>query len=410
MVARLMNATPLLQAYVHGLIARLSTDDDTELTAEFDSGRLSPPPNQPCPDQPRQQALEQQCATSNHNPQFFFFSGITSTNPLLRRRTGPLSHPDGCGPGFGKVGGACGVPLSAGYSTTGVQTPVLMLATTVPRGLVNYNSLPHEKRSSPTGDFLPAGEECNHTTRTIRIAQWVLWSIFPIVPKRDGSFRPILDLRPLNRCLKTLPFKMLSPSRILQAISPGQWFTTVDLKDAYFHVPIHPAHRKFLPGFALFFVLNGITRLSQERKAWRKDHPFGFVAVPTKNPDGTMNLMNWECAIPGKKGTLWEGGQYKLRMLFKDDYPSSPPKCKFEPPIFHPNVYPSGTVCLSILEEEKDWRPAITIKQILLGIQELLNEPNIQDPAQAEAYTIYCQNRMDYEKRVRAQAKKFAPT
>lgn len=27
--------------------------------------------------------------------------------------------------------------------------------------------------------------------------------------------------------------------------------------------------------------------------------------------------------------------------------------------------------------------------QILLGIQELLNEPNIQDPAQAEAYTIY---------------------
>jgi len=37
---------------------------------------------------------------------------------------------------------------------------------------------------------------------------------------------------------------------------------------------------------------------------------------------------------------------------------------KFEPPIFHPNVYPSGTVCLSILEEEKDWRPAITIKQV----------------------------------------------
>uniref|UniRef100_A0A667J6A3 Ubiquitin conjugating enzyme E2 I n=1 Tax=Lynx canadensis TaxID=61383 RepID=A0A667J6A3_LYNCA len=173
-------------------------------------------------------------------------------------------------------------------------------------------------------------------------------------------------------------------------------------------------------------------------KAWRKDHPFGFVAVPTKNPDGTMNLMNWECAIPGKKGTPWEGGLFKLRMLFKDDYPSSPPKCNrspwcreiafilpddrcrqkhvsffpvvqaIEPPLFHPNVYPSGTVCLSILEEDKDWRPAITIKQV--RIQELLNEPNIQDPAQAEAYTIYCQNRVEYEKRVRAQAKKFAPS
>ena len=51
-------------------------------------------------------------------------------------------------------------------------------------------------------------------------------------------------------------------------------------------------------------------------------------------------------------------------MLFKEDYPSSPPKCKFEPPLFHPNVYPSGTVCLSLLDEDKDWRPAITIKQV----------------------------------------------
>ncbi|XP_058518322.1 ubiquitin-conjugating enzyme E2-24 kDa-like [Ochotona princeps] len=152
-----------------------------------------------------------------------------------------------------------------------------------------------------------------------------------------------------------------------------------------------------------------LSRLAQERKAWRKDHPFGFVAVPTKDPDGTMNLMNWECAIPGKKGTPWEGGPFKLPMLFKDDYPSSPPKCKSEPLLFHRNVYPTGTVCLSILEEDKGWRPAITIKQILLGIQELLNEPIIQDAVQAEAYTIYCQNRMEYE-RVRAQVKTFAPS
>ncbi|CAG0890195.1 unnamed protein product [Darwinula stevensoni] len=160
-----------------------------------------------------------------------------------------------------------------------------------------------------------------------------------------------------------------------------------------------------------FNMAAGIThvRLAEERKRWRKDHPFGFVARPSTNPDGSMNLMNWECAIPGKKGTPWEGGLYKLRMIFREDYPSTPPKCKFEPPLFHPNVYPSGTVCLSLLDEEKDWRPGITIKQILLGIQELLNEPNIRDPAQAEAYTIYCQNRLEYEKRVRAQARAMAP-
>ena len=39
---------------------------------------------------------------------------------------------------------------------------------------------------------------------------------------------------------------------------------------------------------------------------------------------------------------------------------------KFEPAIFHPNIFPSGTVCLSLLDAEKDWRPAITVKQVLV--------------------------------------------
>ncbi|CAF0867420.1 unnamed protein product [Adineta ricciae] len=153
-----------------------------------------------------------------------------------------------------------------------------------------------------------------------------------------------------------------------------------------------------------------IARLTEERRAWRRDHPFGFIARPVKNEDGTFNLLNWECGIPGKVGTSWEGGLFKLRMHFKDDYPSTPPKCKFEPPLFHPNIYPSGTVCLSLLDEEKDWRPAITIKQILLGIQELLNEPNAKDPAQAEAYGIYMQDKAEYDRRIRDQAGRFRAT
>ena len=48
------------------------------------------------------------------------------------------------------------------------------------------------------------------------------------------------------------------------------------------------------------------------------------------------------------------------------------------------------------------------MSEILLGVQNLLNNPNIRDPAQAEAYTCFCQNRADYEKRVRAQARAMA--
>ena len=96
-------------------------------------------------------------------------------------------------------------------------------------------------------------------------------------------------------------------------------------------------------------------------------------------------------------------------MEFSEEYPSKPPKVKFTPPLFHPNVYPSGTVCLSILNEEEGWRPAITIKQLLVGVQDLLDEPNPESPAQSEAYQLYMNNREQYRRRVRQEARANAP-
>ena len=150
-------------------------------------------------------------------------------------------------------------------------------------------------------------------------------------------------------------------------------------------------------------------RLSEERKAWRRDHPFGFIARPIKNTDGTMNLSKWEFSFPGKAGTAWEEGLYKGTMEFPDDYPSVPPLVHFAAGFFHPNVYPSGLVCLSILDVTKDWRPALSIKQILLGLQQLLNDPNLASPAQEDAYKCYKNNNQQYEKRVRAQARALRP-
>ncbi|KAL5679050.1 hypothetical protein ACJX0J_005435, partial [Zea mays] len=117
----------------------------------------------------------------------------------------------------------------------------------------------------------------------------------------------------------------------------------------------------------------------------------GFVAKPESLPDGTVNLMIWQCTIPGKQGTDWEGGYFPLTLHFSEDYPSKPPKCKFPQGFFHPNVYPSGTVCLSILNEDSGWRPAITVKQILVGIQDLLDQPNPADPAQTDGYHLFIQ-------------------
>jgi ubiquitin-conjugating enzyme E2 I len=39
------------------------------------------------------------------------------------------------------------------------------------------------------------------------------------------------------------------------------------------------------------------------------------------------------------------------------------------------------------------WKPSITVKQILTGIQELLDAPNPSDPAQTDAYQLFVQVR-----------------
>lgn len=105
-------------------------------------------------------------------------------------------------------------------------------------------------------------------------------------------------------------------------------------------------------------------RLIQEKHQWKKDRPFLFYAKLTQNKDGLQNLFKWECGIPGPKDSPWEGGLYVVYLEFPEDYPSAPPKARFKEKLFHPNVYPSGTVCLSILNEEEDWRPSFKVKDV----------------------------------------------
>lgn len=148
-----------------------------------------------------------------------------------------------------------------------------------------------------------------------------------------------------------------------------------------------------------------LSRLNEERKNWRKDHPFEFYARPKKLPDGTCDMLTWECGVPGKEGGLWEGFVYDLEIFFTEKYPNEPPECFFISPIFHPNVYVDGLICLSILDN--DWKACLTVKQILLGIQSLLEEPNTSSPANIEAFSVYTKDKAEYERKVREYISSF---
>ncbi len=72
------------------------------------------------------------------------------------------------------------------------------------------------------------------------------YSRYFLVPKKDGSLRPILDLRCLNHALMRRPFRMITLKQILSQIRTGDWFCSLDLKDAYFHIQIAPPSQMIL--------------------------------------------------------------------------------------------------------------------------------------------------------------------
>ena len=67
-----------------------------------------------------------------------------------------------------------------------------------------------------------------------------------LVPKPNNKWRPILDLSKLNLFLRVERFKMETPETIRTSLQQGEWVTSVDFKDAYFHIPIQEQSRKYL--------------------------------------------------------------------------------------------------------------------------------------------------------------------
>ena len=67
-----------------------------------------------------------------------------------------------------------------------------------------------------------------------------------LVPKPNRKWRPILDLSKLNIFLETGTFKMETPETIRLSLQKGEWVTSLDFRDAYFHIPISQRSRKYL--------------------------------------------------------------------------------------------------------------------------------------------------------------------
>lgn len=89
-----------------------------------------------------------------------------------------------------------------------------------------------------------------------------------LVRKSSGGWRPVLDLSRLNLYVENKAFRMDTPATVLASVHRGDWLASIDLTDAYLHVPIH-ADSQHLLRFTI-----------QDRAYQFAVLPFGLCSAP----------------------------------------------------------------------------------------------------------------------------------
>lgn len=146
--------------------------------------------------------------------------------------------------------------------------------------------------------------------------------------------------------------------------------------------------------------------LKKQLKELQKNPVEGFSAGLQDD-----NIFKWEVMIVGPADTLYEGGFFNCLLEFPPEYPDLPPVLTFTTPIWHPNVYEDGKVCISILHPPGDdewgyekanerWLPIHTVETILISVISMLSDPNDESPANLEAAKQWREDRAGFKKRV----------
>ena len=134
-------------------------------------------------------------------------------------------------------------------------------------------------------------------------------------------------------------------------------------------------------------------RLTRELAKLKEEKIDGIEIL---DPD---NLNVWNAIVTGPTDTPYANFKFNMQIKFNSEYPVKPPSVKFVSPMYHPNVYRDGKICVDILQGE--WSPAQNVRTILVSIRSLLMDPNPNSPANRDAAIIFKSSLEDYNKKVK---------
>ena len=148
-------------------------------------------------------------------------------------------------------------------------------------------------------------------------------------------------------------------------------------------------------------MINCQERLQREYAEMENNPIENINAIPIEG-----DLRNWDCVIIGPPATPYENGVFYLSLSIPDEYPHKPPQVRFRNHIYHPNIDDCGNICVSTLKE--DWKPILTISQVLLSISSLFVDPNPGDPLKPDVAKMYTEKREHFEYIAREWTKLYA--
>jgi ubiquitin-conjugating enzyme E2 A len=137
-----------------------------------------------------------------------------------------------------------------------------------------------------------------------------------------------------------------------------------------------------------------IARLNKEINQLLKN------AVPGIIIEKPENILSWKIKMLGPENSSYENGIFDMMITFNEEYPIKAPSVKFLTPMYHPNIYRDGKICIDILQPD-GWSAIQKVETILISIRSLLTDPNPSSPANREAAELYVNDIKKYDTTVR---------
>ncbi|XP_078475801.1 ubiquitin-conjugating enzyme E2 T isoform X1 [Lampetra planeri] len=152
-------------------------------------------------------------------------------------------------------------------------------------------------------------------------------------------------------------------------------------------------------------MMQRVSRLAREVERLASEPPPGVSCWLCDEASGELRAQ-----ILGGAGTPYEEGIFSLEVQIPDRYPFEPPKVTFLTPIYHPNIDTAGRICLDILKmpPKGAWRPSLNVSTVLTSVQQLMGEPNPDDPLMPDISAEFKYNKPAFVSTAKSWTRKHA--